>query len=131
MSSKCRKAYEDLGKVTTSIFRENLKVDTPWNIKSVNIELMMDELEHGKMKEAFYIATHLANLLKVSERVTVRHQAGQALTRIFDMLNDDQRSEIAIELTKGLEIEEYQFYTLTYRYDKIFVWWVSWGSNPG
>lgn len=109
MSSKCRKAYEDLRKATTSIFRENLKVDTPWNIKSVNIELMMDELEHGKMKEAFYIATHLANLLKVSERVTVRHQAGQALTRIFDMLNDDQRSEIAIELTKGLEIGEYQF----------------------
>lgn len=108
-SARCRNAFYDLSKATSRIFRENLQVGTPWNIKVVNIELMLEELEHGKRTSAFYIATHLANLLKVSERVTVRHRAGEGLIRLFDMLDMDQRSEIVIELTKGLEIGEYQF----------------------
>ncbi|MGI6735787.1 MAG: hypothetical protein ACOX41_00520 [Anaerovoracaceae bacterium] len=94
---------------TSYIFRSNLKVDTPWTVKAVNIELMLDELRHGKEDQAFYIATHLANLLKVSERVTVRHTAGTGLLELAPLLSRDQKNEIAIELTKGLEIGEYQF----------------------
>lgn len=99
----------ELQEATNDIFRDNLKVGTPWTIKAVNIELMLDELRNGKRKEAFYIATHLSNLLKVSERVTVRHSAGRGLIELFRMLTWDQRNEIVIELTKGLEIGEYQF----------------------
>lgn len=91
------------------IFRDNLKVYTPWVIKAVNIEVMLDELKSGVSGEVFYIAAHLSNLLKVSERVTVRHKAGQGLLQIFDMMTREQRHEIVIELTKGLEIGEHQF----------------------
>ena len=91
------------------IFRDNLKAFTPWVIKAVNIEVMLDEVESGARSEVFYIATHLSNLLKVSERVTVRHKAGQGLLQIFDLMTREQRHEIVIELTKGLEIGEYQF----------------------
>ncbi|MEG0392594.1 MAG: hypothetical protein RR626_07505, partial [Anaerovoracaceae bacterium] len=96
---------------TSEIFRENLKVGTPWVIKAVNIELLLDELKHGKKNksEVFYIAMHLSNLLKTSERVSVRHIAGEGLIEVFKLLNLDQRNEIVIELTKGLEIGEYQF----------------------
>ena len=93
----------------SDIFRDNLKVFTPWVIKAVNIEVMLAELKSGARSEVFYIAAHLSNLLKVSERVTVRHKAGHGLLEIFDMLTREQRHEIVIELTKGLEIGEHQF----------------------
>lgn len=96
-------------RATQDIFRENLKMGTPWVVKAVNIELLLDHIEHGKTGEIFYIATHLSNLLKISERVTVRHSAGAALIKVFNGLNFDQRNEIAVELTRGLEIGEYQF----------------------
>lgn len=104
-----REQISKMQESTSDIFRENLKVGTPWVIKAVNIEVMLEELRLGKRSEAYYIATHLSNLLKVSERVTVRHRAGDALVAVFDLLSMDQRNEIVIELTKGLEIGEYQF----------------------
>ena len=99
----------ELESSNSDIFRDDLKVDTPWVIKAVNIEVMLDELRVGRRQEVFYIATHLSNLLKVSERVTVRHKAGQSLLRIVDLMTREQRHEIVIELTKGLEIGEHQF----------------------
>lgn len=100
------KAHES---INSEIFRDDLKADTPWVIKAVNIEVMLDELRGGRRREVFYIATHLANLLKVSERVTVRRRAGNRLLEIIDLLSRDQRQEIVIELTKGLEISDHQF----------------------
>lgn len=94
---------------TSDIFLENLKVGTPWVIKAVNIEYLLDRLRMGRREEKLHIATHLSNLLKVSERVTVRHSAGSGLTYVIGLLSLDQRNEIVIELTKGLEIGEYQF----------------------
>lgn len=106
-SAQCE--LDELEEDMPDIFSENLKVGTPWTIKAVNIEVMLDELEKGKRAEVFYIAAHLSNLLKVSERVTVRHIAGRGLIRLFDLLSWEQRNEIVIELTRGLEIGEYQF----------------------
>lgn len=94
---------------TSDIFLENLKVGTPWVIKAVNIEYLIDRLRMGRREEKLHIATHLSNLLKVSERVTVRHSAGAALPYVISLLSLDQRNEIVIELTRGLEIGEYQF----------------------
>ncbi len=104
-----RRELQELESSNSEIFRDDLKVDTPWVIKAVNIEVMLDELKEGRRQEVFYIATHLSNLLKISERVTVRHKAGQSLLEIVDMMNRQQRQEIVIELTKGLEIGEHQF----------------------
>ncbi len=103
------KFLEEEAQLTSDIFLENLKVDTPWVIKAVNIEFLLDEVKQGRSKEVLHVATHLSNLIKVSERVTVRHIAGQGLLAVVPMLPLDQRNELVIELTRGLEIGEYQF----------------------
>ncbi len=98
------------GDTTVSdIFLDNLKVDTPWVMKDVNIRLLIDRIEFGSTVDMLHTATHFSNLLKVSERITIRHSAGRGLIRIIGRLPLDQRNEIVVELTKGLEIGEYEF----------------------
>lgn len=93
----------------SEIFLENLKAATPWVVKAVNIELLLDQLQEGKNAQILHVAAHLSNLIKVSERVAVRHQAGSGLLAIGPRLSLDQVNEVVIELTKGLEIGEYEF----------------------
>ena len=65
--------------------------------------------DRGHTDQLLHIAAHFSNLLKVSERVVVRHDAGTALIHIAHLLEPDHRNEIATELTKGLEVGEYAF----------------------
>ena len=95
--------------VVSDIFLDNLKMATPWITKSINISLLLDQVQRGKTDQLLHIAAHFSNLLKVSERVVVRHDAGTALVQIAHLLEPDQRNEIATELTKGLEVGEYAF----------------------
>ena len=95
--------------VFSAMFRENLKVETPWVIRAVNIEIMLDGLHHEQRGEVFYVATHLSNLLKVSERTTIRRAAGRSLIEIFDLLSPEQQHEVVVELMKVLEIGDDQF----------------------
>ncbi len=95
--------------VFSDIYLDNLKAATPWIIKSINIEVLLDQLTHGQREHILHIATHLSNLIKVSEWVVVRHDAGSALLRVMPLLSLDQRNEIAVELAKGLEVGEYEF----------------------
>lgn len=94
--------------VVSDIFLENLKSATPWIIKAVNIKLLADQVDHGKREHLLHICAHLSNLIKVSEQVGVRHDAGHALLRLAHLLSKDQRNEIAVELLKGLEVGEYE-----------------------
>ena len=55
-----------------------------------------------------HICTHYSNLIKVSERVVVRCNAGDALVHILPMLRRDQRNEVVVELGKGLEMGQYE-----------------------
>lgn len=99
-----------LENATPAILRENLKVGTPWVVKIVNIDFLLDHVVNMELNsQKFHLATHLSNLVKVSERVTVRHNAGRGLIKIVNMLPMEQINELVIELTKGLEIGEYQF----------------------
>lgn len=93
----------------SDIFLENLKVDTPWVIKAVNIEYLLETVKAGKITEILHVATHFSNLLKVSERITLRHAAGRGLLEVVKQLPLDQRNELVIELTRGLEIGEYEY----------------------
>ncbi|HVI41414.1 MAG TPA: hypothetical protein VM577_12240, partial [Anaerovoracaceae bacterium] len=95
--------------VLSEIFLENLKAATPWVIKAVNLDVLLDQIKCGASDQALQVATHLSNLVKVSERVAVRHRAGKALLSIVPLLTLAQRNEIAVELSKGLEIGEYEF----------------------
>ena len=94
--------------VVSDIFLENLKSATPWILKSVNIKLLADQVDHGKRDHLLHICAHFSNLIKVSEQVGVRHDAGRALLRLAHLLTTDQRNEIAVELLKGLEVGEYE-----------------------
>ncbi len=94
--------------VTSEIFLDNLKSATHWIIKVVGIELLQDQVEHGLREHMLHIATHFSNLVKVSERVGVRHAAGEALVRLIPLLRREQRNEVVVELGKGLEMGQYQ-----------------------
>ena len=79
-------------------------------MKIINMEFLLEHALSDRLKEqTFYLAAHFSNLVKVSERVTVRHEAGRGLIRIASSLPIEQINELVIELTKGLEIGEYQF----------------------
>lgn len=95
--------------VVSDIFLNNLKMATPWVLKAVNIKLLVDQVDHGNDEHILHIAAHLSNLIKVSEFVVVRHDAGRALLRLAPLLTPEQRNEIAVELLKGLEVGEYEF----------------------
>ncbi len=94
--------------VTSDVFLNNLKNGTPWIIKALGIELLVDQVEHGCCDHILHIATHLSNLVKVSERVVVRHNAGKALVRLMPLLRREQRNEVIVELGKGLEVGQYE-----------------------
>lgn len=94
----------------SDMFLDNMKAKTPWILKVANISLMLRLLQEDYgAGQALHVATHLSNLVKVSETVTVRRAAGDGLLEIISMLPLEQRNEIAVELGKGLEIGDYQF----------------------
>jgi len=94
----------------SEMFLDNMKAKTPWTIKVANIGLMLNYLEnHRGEGQELHVATHLGNLVKVSEMVTVRRAAGEGLISVIGSMPLEQRNEIAVELGKGLEIGDYQF----------------------
>ena len=94
--------------VVSEIFLDNLKTATPWITKQANLQLLTDFARSGR-SPALHIATHLSNLIKVSDRVTVRHSAGNALLSLAPRLTADQRNEVAVELCRGLELGQQEF----------------------
>lgn len=97
-----------LDDAVSEIFLDNLKTATPWITKQANIRLLTDFARSGS-SPALHIATHLSNLIKVSDRVTVRHSAGSALLELAPRLTVDQRNEVAVELCRGLELGQQEF----------------------
>lgn len=94
--------------MVSEIFLDNLKTATPWIVKWVNIRLLSD-FARGGGSHLLHIATHFSNLIKVSDRVTVRHRAGSALLAIAPLLTAEERNEVAVELSQGLEIGQQEF----------------------
>ncbi len=93
--------------ITSEVFLDNLKTATPWIVKVAGVELLRDQVDHGLQTHILHIATHFSNLVKVSERVVVRHTAGSALVLTLASLRRDQRNEVVVELGKGLEMGQY------------------------
>ncbi|MCI9121770.1 MAG: cytidyltransferase-related domain protein [Oscillibacter sp.] len=83
------------------ILLDNLKTATPWVLKAVGVEYLLDRARQGET--AFHIAAHFSNLMKVSENVVVRRLAGEALLDIAPRLTPPRRNEIAVELCEALE----------------------------
>lgn len=94
---------------TSDLFLNNLKAATPWNVKTISIDFIMENIKSKNEVTLLQTATHLANLVKVSAKESVRNKAGNSLVNIGLLLTIDQRNEIAVELFKGLEIDELQY----------------------
>lgn len=99
---------EEERQAVSELFLENLKAATPWMLKLTNIDFLLEAARH-KIVPILQVATHLSNILKVGERISVRHRAGQGLVDIAGLLSPEERNEVVIELTKGLESGEYEF----------------------
>lgn len=94
----------------SSLFLDNLKLQVTWNIKMANMRIMKQSaLGSESRSDLMQIATHFSNLIKVSETVTVRKSAGEALLSIIGRMSMDQRNELMLELFNGLERDDYQF----------------------
>lgn len=87
----------------SNIFLDNLKTATPWIMKAVGVEYLLDLVEQGNHTNILHIATHFSNLIKVGESVVVRRMAGTALLTMAPELTPERRNEIAVELSKALE----------------------------
>lgn len=87
----------------SNVFLDNLKTATPWLLKAVGVEYLLEQVEQGGHQNVLHIATHFSNLMKVSENVVVRQVAGASLLSLASLLTPDRRNEIAVELSKSLE----------------------------
>ncbi len=90
-----------------SLFLDNLKAGTTWIVKLANIDYMFKLAKRGD--SLMHIATHFANLIKVSETIIVRKRAGRRLVELADNMPREQLNELCIELFNGLELGDYQF----------------------
>jgi len=110
-----RRAGEDVGAyravferdITGEVFLDNLKTATPWVNKVVGVGILRDQAERSGRDNILHICTHFSNLIKVSERVVVRHAAGAALLDVLPLLRREQRNEVVVELGKGIELGQY------------------------
>ena len=93
----------DRAEAVSNVFLDNLKTATPWVLKAVGVEYLLNQAEHGSHVNTLHIATHFSNLIKVSENVVVRRMAGAALLPLAPMLTPEHRNEITVELAKALE----------------------------
>ncbi len=87
----------------SNIFLDNLKTATPWIMKAVGVEYLLDLIEQGNHTNILHIATHFSNLIKIGENVVVRRMAGASLLAMAPELTPERRNEIAVELSKALE----------------------------
>ncbi|HCL90165.1 MAG TPA: cytidyltransferase [Candidatus Atribacteria bacterium] len=90
------------------IFLSNLKTSTSGIIKKIQIELLLEHTLKSKQEE-IYTALHFCNILKVSGIEDIRNLAGKTLVNLMPSLSFQQRNDIAIELLRALEMEDYQF----------------------
>ena len=84
------------------IYLSNLKTAVHWTVKLVQIDAICADAAQNP-HNAFHTAMHLSNLLSVSEELTVREHAGNALLRTAKLLTVDQRNEIVVDLLRELE----------------------------
>lgn len=115
----------DQAEVISNVFLDNLKTATPWVLKAVGVEYLLNQAEHSDQANILHIATHFSNLIKVSENVVVRRMAGAALLSIAPRLTPDRRNEIAVELSKALETGQAEISQYIPEYLGRFALWLS------
>ena len=93
----------------SDVYLSNLKSATSWVCKKLQIQLLLRFVIKHNIKDSFYLAMHLCNLLKVSSHESVRNAAGKGLIQLSDYLSKGQKNDIVVELLRALEMENYQY----------------------
>ena len=109
----------------SGVFLDNLKTATPWVLKAVGVDYLLDLAREGDATGTLHIATHFSNLLKVSENIVVRRMAGSALLEIAPLLTPDRRNEVAVELSEALETGQAELSQYIPQYLGRFALWLS------
>ena len=91
------------------MFLSNLKSDTPYIIKHIQVEMLMENAVLNPRDEGLHTAMHFCNILKFSAEENVRRQAGKALVKIVPTLPFGQRNDVVLELVRALEVRGFQF----------------------
>lgn len=86
----------------SDIYLSDLKTSVHWTIKHAHID-MLRLYARSHREEAFHIATHLSNIISVSEHLPVREHAGKALVEIALCMSPEEINEIVVDLMRELE----------------------------
>ncbi|MDO4720257.1 MAG: cytidyltransferase [Peptostreptococcaceae bacterium] len=93
----------------SDIFLSNLKTATSAIQKMIQIDILKDHALSNVLLHGTHTTMHFCNILKVSETELVRSRAGNAITKLFARLHIEQKNDIAVELLRSLEIQDYKF----------------------
>ncbi|EJO5348013.1 cytidyltransferase [Clostridium botulinum] len=110
-------------KLATEIFLSNLKSNTNWIKKHIQVDLLLKYAKENPSSFGIHTVIHFSNLLKVSNIESVRSKAGNAILELMPHLSLAERNEVAIELLRALEIEGNRFteYIPTYA-GQVLLW---------
>ena len=100
--------YSDI-EGSSDMFLSNLKVGTTMISKKIQIEILLKYGIYNKDTKGFYTAMHFSNMLKIVNNEEVRTAIGEGLTYLTNYLSFEEKTEIAIELLRALELENFQY----------------------
>ena len=112
LAEQCRKERVGDRDPVREVFLRNLKSRVGWVEKKVSCDYLADtaELRRDENRDpgAYFaneVASHYANLLKVSRVEGARFHAGRCLLRVLPLLTVPQRNDLMVELLRSLELD--------------------------
>lgn len=109
LSEIFRQCIIDSDEKISDIFLSDLKTATSAMQKMIHIEILTEHALQDISLSGAYTTMHFCNILKVSEMELVRSKAGKSIIKLFPHLSIEQKNDIAVELLRSLEIQDYKF----------------------
>ncbi|HVN75832.1 MAG TPA: hypothetical protein VMT19_05900 [Thermoanaerobaculaceae bacterium] len=112
IAERCRKLRVEGRDPVREVFLRNLKSRVDWVEKKVNCDYLTvsARARHEEDRDpgsyfANEVASHFANLLKVSRVEGTRFHAGRCLLELLPLLTVPQRNDLTVELLRSLELD--------------------------
>ncbi|MFH1177974.1 MAG: hypothetical protein V1750_11250, partial [Acidobacteriota bacterium] len=112
LARRCRELRTQGRDPVREVLLRNLKTRIGWVEKKVNCDYLVEaarrRLEESRDPGAYFaneVASHFANLLKVSRVEGTRFHAGRCLLRLLPLLTEPQRNDLMVELLRSLELD--------------------------
>lgn len=112
VAQRCKELRKTDRDPVREVFLRNLKSHVGWVEKKVNCDYLLAvarrRLEENRDPGAYFaheVASHFANLLRVSRVEGTRFHAGDCLLALVPLMHATQRNEVAVELLRSLELD--------------------------